>query len=255
MRKLVLWVGLFALAAGMNSIPSSAAFATVIATGFFESAPIGAQELADAQGSPAVAANRVIQEYDTSDNLAHGATVTVSGVHGGGFELFHDASGVTDGYYGNGSAWIGASANSWLEIDLGQTAVVDQILFGRYRVGSCCNDRQAGRFKLEAAPQDHIFSEVIAYTAVSYPDGQSVKVDFTAGTPQLISARYLRLTFENDGTGIDEVEVFGVIPEPSTALLLGLGLAGTAAKRAGVMRQVALKTRSGGQGRACEFAL
>ena len=37
--------------------------------------------------------------------------------------------------------------------------------------------------------------------------------------------------------------------------LLGLGLAGIAAKRAGVMRQVALKTRSGGQGRAREFAL
>ena len=30
--------------------------------------------------------------------------------------------------------------------------------------------------------------------------------------------------------------------------LLGLGLAGIAAKRAGVMRQVALKTRSGGRG-------
>jgi hypothetical protein len=210
------------------------ALATEITTGAFGSALTGAPSFAPSQGSPCVSGSACSsrQTYDTTGNLAFGKAVTVSSTitSPAGYGLFHGAAGINDGYYGNGSAWIGASANSWLEIDLGFTATIEQIIFGRYRVGSCCDDRQARQFKVEAAGADGIFSEVVALKGVSYLSGASVKTDFTAGTPQTVNAQYLRLTFALNGTAIDEVEVFGV-PEPATLALFGLGLTALGLRR------------------------
>ncbi len=220
---------LFCLA-GVSSLPVPA-FATVISVGSFESSLTGSLQNADPQGSISSGDNLKMQTYDTTGNLAFGTTPVVKDVLSS-HNPFHDQSGITDGFYGNGSSWIGNSANSWLEINLGLVATIDQVIFGRDRLGFY-SDRQAGRFKLEVALADHVFTEVVALTAVNYSNSQSVKTDFTAGIPELVTAQYLRLTFENNGTAIDEVEVFGTalisggsVPAPAPLLLIGLTLAG-----------------------------
>ncbi len=216
----------------MTLLAATPSAATVVMIGNFESNPVGSafNEIAPA-GVCTPGFSCLQQAYDTTNNIAVGAQTTVSSVIGVPFSEFHDGSHITDGFYGNGSSWIGATTNAFLEIDLGQMAVVEEVLFGRNRIGPCCEDRQAGSFKIEAAAEDHIFSEVLALTAVDYSGGQSVKVDFTAGTPELVNAQYLRLTFTNVGTAIDEVEVIGTVPAPATITLFGLALLFGAAHR------------------------
>ena len=221
--------GLLALVsfACLGLLPATAS-ATTITEGFFGSTLTGSPEDAPALGSPCspgFSCQR--QTYDTTGNLALGATATVSSVISSPFNLFHGAAGITDGYYGNGSSWIGSTTNSSLTLDLGFVATIDQIIFGRYRMGTCCNDRLAGQFKLEISSDGSIFTDVFGFTTVNYGGGQSVKTDFNAGTPEIVTAQYLKLTFANVGTAIDEVQVYGAqIPEPAALALFGLGLAG-----------------------------
>ena len=56
----------------------------------------------------------------------------------------HTIANANDGHYGNGTSWIGNSANSWLKIDLGQAALIDRVTIGRDRTGGF-DDRDPGR--------------------------------------------------------------------------------------------------------------
>jgi PEP-CTERM motif len=222
---------------------SGSVSATVISVGSFASSLTGLPENeTGSPGSCSLGNSCLKQTYDTTGNLAYvGSTGTAAVASSvlASHDPFHDETGINDGSYGNGSSWIGNTPNSWLKIDLGVAAIIDQILFGRYRMGTCCNDRQAGSFSIAAALTDNVFSNgdttnddleystIVPTNSVSYPSGQTVKVDFTTGTPEIITARYLKLTFANSGTAIDEVEVFGTtVPAPATLALFGLGLAG-----------------------------
>jgi hypothetical protein len=145
-----------------------------------------------------------------------------------GYGDIHQASYLNDGLYGAGASWISNSAYSWIKIDLGKTMKINTITFGRDRLGNY-NDRDPGQFVIAVALQDDIYADgnssndFFEYTKVYDSrqagfDGvvsgaETIRASFTS-----TEARFVKITFENQGTAIDEVEAFMVQP-PSLAYI------------------------------------
>ena len=139
-----------------------------------------------------------------------------------GYSGVHKPAYVNDGLYGPGSSWVSNSAYSWIKIDLGKPTTINTITFGRDRLGNL-NDRNPGQFVIAVALSDNVYadgnssndffeySEVYDSEKAGY-DGmvsgsETIKASFVP-----IEARYVKITFENPGTAIDEVEAFMVQP-------------------------------------------
>ena len=139
-----------------------------------------------------------------------------------GFNGIHHAGHVNDGLYGDGASWISNSAYSWIKIDLGKAANINTVAFGRDRLGNY-NDRDPGQFTIAIALSDNVYADgnssndSIEYTMVydseragfdgSVSAAETVQAYFGA-----VTARYVKITFTNPGTAIDEIEVFMVRP-------------------------------------------
>jgi len=139
-----------------------------------------------------------------------------------GYSNIHRASYVNDGLYGAGASWISNSAYSWIKIDLGKTTKINTITFGRDRLGNY-NDRDPGQFVIAVALSDNIYADgnstndFFEYTKVYDSEqagfdgvvsgSETIKADFAP-----TEARFVKITFENPGTAIDEVEAFMVQP-------------------------------------------
>ena len=139
-----------------------------------------------------------------------------------GFNGIHHAGHVNDGLYGNEASWISNSAYSWIKIDLGKLTNINTVAFGRDRLGNY-NDRDPGQFTIAVALGDNVYADgnssndSIEYTMVydseragfdgSVSAAETVQAYFGA-----VTARYVKVTFTNPGTAIDEIEVFMVRP-------------------------------------------
>jgi hypothetical protein len=176
--------------------------------------------------------------FDTTGDLAYQGGLAANAIASStipGYPHIHLEGNANDGLYGNGRSWIGNSAQSWLKIDLGQTVLIDRLTFGRDRLGYF-DDRDPGQFTIEVATMDAVFASGDAtddgdeYTNVLDSSmlgfsGTIVGAQTIQGSFDPVAARYVKMTFANNGVAIDEVEVFAV-PEPGTLALFGLGLAG-----------------------------
>jgi hypothetical protein len=139
-----------------------------------------------------------------------------------GYENIHSPAFVNDGMYGPGTSWISNSANSWIKIDLGKATTINTITFGRDRLGKM-SDRNPGQFTVAVALDDDVYANGNSqnddreYTQIfnSKQIGFNGKVT-KAETIQLhftpLSVRYIKITFQNAGTAIDEVEAFMLTP-------------------------------------------
>ena len=130
----------------------------------------------------------------------------------------HRAAYVNDGLYGPGASWVSNSRNSWIKIDLGKVTKINTITFGRDRLGEL-NGHNPGQFVVSLAISDNVYADgnnsndVQEYRPVfksehagfsgTISGAETVAVQFT---PQ--ETRYIKITFENKGTAIDEVEAF-----------------------------------------------
>ena len=132
----------------------------------------------------------------------------------------HRAAYLNDGLYGPGASWISNSPNSWIKIDIGQTTPINTIKFGRDRLGQF-NDRNPGQFVIALALSDNIYADgndsndELEYTEVYNSEyagfkGKISGPETVTATFQPRLARYIKITFENKGTAIDEVEAFMV---------------------------------------------
>jgi hypothetical protein len=137
-----------------------------------------------------------------------------------GYSGIHQPANINDGLYGPGASWISNSANSWIKIDLGKATAINTVTFGRDRLGTLTlNDRDPGRFVIAVALFDDVYAngnnnnDEIEYTEVfdseqegfsgTITDRETVMAQFESRT-----VRFIKITFENPGTAIDEVEVF-----------------------------------------------
>src|SRR5262249_27517825 len=134
-----------------------------------------------------------------------------------GLSNIHSANYANDGYYGNGASWISNSPNSWLKIDLGQVMLIGAVTFGRDRTGNY-DDRDPGQFSIAVAQSDNVYAngdesnDSSEYSTVLNSAGfgfngaisgpQTVQASFAP-----VLARFVKLTFANAGTDIDEVEI------------------------------------------------
>jgi hypothetical protein len=129
---------------------------------------------------------------------------------------------VNDGLYGAGASWISNSAYSWIKIDLGKPTTINTITFGRDRLGNF-NDRDPGQFVIAVALSDNIYADgnstndLFEYKPV-YDSKKAGYDGEVAGSETIeanfipVEARYVKITFQNAGTAIDEVEAFMVQP-------------------------------------------
>lgn len=142
---------------------------------------------------------------------------TLPGYHG-----VHKAAYVNDGLYGPGASWVSNSAYSWVKIDLGKSTTINMVAFGRDRLGKF-NDRDPGQFVIAVALSDNAYADgnssndYVEYTEVY----NSEQIGFTGIVlgPETIRAqfgpvtvRFIKITFANPGTAVDEVEAFLIQP-------------------------------------------
>ena len=165
------------------------------------------------------------QEFDNSEDLTYqgnGARAAVAKDTLPGFGGVHRAAYANDGLYGPGSSWVSNSAYSWIKIDLGKAATINTVTFGRDRLGHY-EDRSPGQFVIAVALADNIYADGnssndnLEYIQVY--NSQSAGFSGTVSTAETVTAnfqptqaRYVKITFANAGTAVDEVEAFMIQP-------------------------------------------
>lgn len=134
----------------------------------------------------------------------------------------NQAAYVNDGLYGPGAGWISNSKYSWIKIDLGKVTAINTVKFGRDRLGKL-NDGDPGRFIIAVALSDNIYANGNSSNdereyRVIY-DSRQTGFEGTISGPETVIAqfgtrviRYIKITFQNKGTAVDEVEAFLVRP-------------------------------------------
>lgn len=139
-----------------------------------------------------------------------------------GLDEIHKAAFINDGLYGPGASWISNSPNSWIKIDLGQVTTINTVTFGRDRLGQL-NDRDPGQFMISVALADNAYADGnssmddVEYVEVF--DSEAAGFNGVVSGAETVTAqfmplevRFVKITFENAGTAIDEVEVFNLQP-------------------------------------------
>ncbi len=156
--------------------------------------------------TPGVAAFSTIR-YRNRDNLALGASVTATSPLG---DPRHGANLLTDGAYGNGSAFVSGYSGSQVEFDLGQQKSFDRIVLGQDRKGGI-NSRRLDNLLIETSSDGIHFDTVFDTTSMPVSDsrlrsavaGSSFEVKFP-----LTDGRFVRLTSTGGSFRLDEVEIY-----------------------------------------------
>lgn len=165
--------------------------------------------------------------FDTTGNLAfhgNGAQPAVALNQIDVWTQYHQPHFANDGNYGNGRSWVSAGVyGSWIKIDLGRTFAINDIRFGRDRLGNF-NDRDPGQFIISVAQTENVYSngeesnDEFEYTDIV--DSATLGFSGDINGPETLSvsfdtvaARYVKIYFDGYGVAIDEVEVFGSGPD------------------------------------------
>jgi hypothetical protein len=141
------------------------------------------------------------------------------------------AGNITDGNFNSIShPQDQASSGYYAQIDLGQSIYIDSITMTG-RLDGCCPERLEGyqlQFLDAAGGLLHTMNHPGSTTPTETID---VIGSFGGLGPQARFVRVVNANGANYGPQIGELQVFGVVPEPSATILLGLGLCGLLRRR------------------------
>ena len=163
-------------------------------------------------------------------NVALGGTAFAKDVLPGYAE--HTIPHLNDGIYGNANSWIGNSLDSFAGVTFTSPSTIDRIAFGRDNTPFYA-DRSDGYYLVQYSviPGANETTPDIGWTDIGplYIDpldpNRALRHEYSFGA--VAGATALRIVAPGDGiasgTAIDELEVYGVVPEPGTAALLALG--------------------------------
>jgi hypothetical protein len=161
--------------------------------------------------------------YDTTGNHAfqgNGAQPAVASGQINAWPQYHQPHFANDGNYGNGRSWIPeqVTTNSWIKIDLGDAFAINDIHFGRDRLGFF-NDRDPGQFIISVAQSENVYAMgdetndeneytiIVDSAALGFSGiingSETLSVSFDT-----VTARYIKIDVESWGTAIDDIEVF-----------------------------------------------
>ncbi len=215
-------------------------FSTVNATGVRLTAPGGAaiDEL-EAWSSAFTAPLSLVTTGGTMNvatNIALTGTAFAKDlINGGGYPAHDSIGNLNDGLYGNDNSWIGETAGSFAGVAFSALSSIDRFALGRDNTGTL-PDRSGGAYTLQYT--------TVASPNASTPDGSWLTIgNIWNEGDSIISADRHEYSFVpvtatgvrllvggaggTHGRAIDELEVYAVIPEPSTTaalMLAGLGL-------------------------------
>ena len=175
-------------------------------------------------------------------NLGTGGTAFAKDIiAGGGFAPTHTIPNINNGTFGNGSSWIGDSANSWVGIGFGAVQSFSGLAFGRDNTGfyNEFNDgRILGNYIVQYTTDLNVLANPSGATWLTL--GQTNYTGAVAGSlltqPTLrhrynfdaVSATALRIITPGDGlngngAAIDEIELFSsklTLGGPSSGIVM-----------------------------------
>ncbi len=191
------------------------------------------------------------------NNLAlasNGATAFTSSQLGPQLGIgYHLTANINDGFYGNRNSWIAADADpnnpqAFAGVQLTGLVNLTSIAFGRDNgnnaaddCGGQCTDRSLGVYSLQFTADgganwttigmlnyDGVGDDTALGGAFTSYFRHEFGVSFAGGAP--IAANGVRILVPGfglgpGGTDIDEIEVYGFVPEPTAAVLALTGLA------------------------------
>lgn len=171
---------------------------------------------------PLCLAKEIDKNHDLTDPDNGRARPAVAKDTMSGYGSLHSAEHINDGLYGPGASWVSNSPNSWIKIDLGKVTAMNTVAFGRDRLGNF-NDGDPGRFVIALATADDVYANgdssndeqeyVEVYDSDDEGfDGEISGAETVTAQFQLREARYIKITFANARTAVDEVEVFVARP-------------------------------------------
>ncbi len=140
----------------------------------------------------------------------------------------HAVVKLNDGLYGNANSHINGAGPSpgHMGVLLPGTFQIDSIAWGRDNITITQIDRNLGIYNLEFTTNGGgSWTQIgtVEYTGVSESQRHEYDVGTTTGP---LVGNGVRLVLPGIATAIDEIEVYGVVPEPTGMTLLGLALGG-----------------------------
>jgi hypothetical protein len=131
----------------------------------------------------------------------------------------HTAAYVNDGQ--SGASWVSTSMDSWIKIDLGKVTTINTVSLQKGSTGAS-NENSLGQFVIAVALSDVYMdgdsnNDYVEYAQVfrseqtsfngTVSEVETIKTQFSP-----VRARFVKITFEQEGAAIEEVGVFMVQP-------------------------------------------